>query len=79
MTSQQKQESKQQYRILATTRIPAATGTAALNKGHQQEMATSTAKRQQKQDLCGRAIKVEGNEARNMSVNMAVIKKSSWQ
>jgi hypothetical protein len=30
----------------------------------------------QQQDLCGIAIKVTGNEARNIAVNVAVIKKN---
>jgi hypothetical protein len=38
---------------------------------------SSTAKRQQQQDLCGKAIKVTGNEARNMAVNVTGIKKFS--
>ncbi len=37
---------------------------------------SSTAKRQQQQALCGKAIKVAGNEARNMAVNVKGIKKN---
>jgi hypothetical protein len=60
-------------RILATARIP--TGTPALSKGHKQEKAQpQEQKRPQQQDLCGKAIKVAGNEARKMAVNVAVIK-----
>ncbi len=32
-------------------------------------------KRQQEQDLCGKAIKVAGNEARKMAGNVAMKKK----
>jgi|688.fasta_scaffold2357781_1 hypothetical protein len=47
-----------------------------LSKGHQQEKAQpQQQKRQQQQDLYGKAIKVAGKEARNMTVNVAVIKK----
>jgi hypothetical protein len=35
-------------------------------------------KRQQQQDPCGKAIKVAGNEARNIAVSVAVIKKNLW-
>ena len=65
--------------MLATARIPAATGTPALSRGHQQEKAQSQQqKRQQQQDLCGKAIKVAGNEARNMAVIVAVTTKIWW-
>jgi hypothetical protein len=51
----------------------------ALIKGHQQEKPQpQQQKRQQQQDLCGKTImKVAGNEARNMGVNVvaSVIKK----
>jgi hypothetical protein len=61
--------------MLATARIPAATGTPALSKGHQQVKAQpQQQKRQQQQDLCGKPVKVAGNEARNMAVNEVVIK-----
>jgi hypothetical protein len=64
--------------MLATARIPAATGTPALRKGHQQEKAQpQQQKRQQQQDLCGKAIKVAGNEVENMAANVAEIKKFS--
>jgi hypothetical protein len=60
----------------ATARIPAATGTLALSKGHQKEMAEpQQQKRQQPQNLCGKALKVTGKEARDIAVNVAVIKK----
>jgi len=63
--------------MLATARIPAATGTPALGKGHKQERAQpQQQKHQQQQDLCGKAIKVAGNEARNVAVNVAMIKKN---
>ena len=63
--------------MLETAWIPAVTGTPALSKGHRQEKAQSQQqKRQQKQDLCGKAIKVAGNEARNMAVNVAMTKKN---
>jgi hypothetical protein len=63
--------------MLATARIPAATGTPALSKGHQQEKAQPQQQTcQQQQDLCGKAIKVAGNEARNIAVNLALIKKN---
>jgi hypothetical protein len=45
-----------------------------LRKGHQQEKAQPK-KRQQQQDLCGKAIKVAGNEVKNMAANVAEIKK----
>jgi hypothetical protein len=62
--------------MLATVRVSAATGTPALSKGHQQEEAQpQKQKRQQQQDLCGKAIQVAGNEARNMALNVAVTKK----
>jgi hypothetical protein len=65
--------------MLATARIPAATGTPFLGQGHQEEKAQSQQqKRQQQQDLCGKAIKVAGNDARNMAVIVAVIKKIWW-
>jgi hypothetical protein len=55
--------------MLTIARIPAATGTPALSKAHQQEKAQyQQQKCQQQQDLCGKAIKVAGNEARNMAV-----------
>jgi hypothetical protein len=62
--------------MLATARIPAAnTGTPALSKGHKQETAQpQQQKRQQQQDLCGKAIKRAGNEARNMAVNVTKIR-----
>jgi hypothetical protein len=41
-----------------------AAGTPALIMGHKQEKAQPQhKKRQQQQDLCGKAIKVAGNEA----------------
>jgi len=41
--------------ILATGRIPAATGTPALSRGHKQEKTQpQQKKRQQQQDLCGK-------------------------
>jgi hypothetical protein len=47
----------------------------ASSKGHQQEKAQiQQQKRQQQQDLCGKAIKGAGKEARNMAVNVAL-----WQ
>ncbi len=62
--------------MLATARIPAAAGMPALSKGHQQEKAKPQQRtRQPQQVLCGKAINVAGNEARNMAVNVAVIKK----
>jgi hypothetical protein len=62
--------------MLATARIPAATGTPALSKGCHQENAQPQQQRCQKQqDLCGKA-KVAGNEDRNMAVNVALIKKN---
>jgi hypothetical protein len=64
-------------RMLATARIPAAIGTPALRKRHQQEKAQpQQQKRQQQHDLCGKAIKEAGKEARNMAVNVAVMKKN---
>jgi hypothetical protein len=46
--------------MLATARIPAATGTPALSKEHQQEKAQPQQQtRQQQQDLCGKAVKME--------------------
>jgi hypothetical protein len=60
---------------VATTRIPAATGTTALSKGHQQEKAKpQEQKRQQQQELLyveKQAVKVAGNETRNMAVNVS--------
>ncbi len=54
--------------MLATARIPVATGTPALSKGHQHEKAQpQQQRRQQQQELCGKAIKVAGKEARNMT------------
>jgi hypothetical protein len=48
--------------ILATARIPAATGRPAFSKGHQQEKAQPQKQKvHQQQDLCGKAIKVAGN------------------
>jgi hypothetical protein len=62
--------------MLATARIPSATGTPAFGKGHQQEKAQpQQQKRHQYKDLCGKAMKVAGYEARNMAVNVALI----WQ
>jgi hypothetical protein len=44
--------------ILATTRIPAATGTPVLSKGHKQEKPQPQRQRcQQQRDLCGKTIK----------------------
>jgi hypothetical protein len=44
--------------MLATARIPAATETPALSKGHQQEKAQPQQKKgQQQQDLCGKSYK----------------------
>jgi hypothetical protein len=61
--------------MLATARIPAATGTPALSKGHQQEKAQpQQQKRQQRQDLCGKPVK--RNEDINMAVNVAALKKN---
>jgi hypothetical protein len=49
--------------MLASARIPAATGLPALSKRHQQEKPQpQQQKRQQQQDLCGKAIKVAGME-----------------
>ncbi len=50
--------------LLATARIPAATGTPALSKGHQQQ-----------QDLCGKSKKLAGKAARNMAVKCGSDKK----
>jgi hypothetical protein len=49
----------------------------ALSKGHQQEKEQCQQQKrlqQQDEDLCGKTIKVAGNEVRNMDVNVAVIK-----
>jgi hypothetical protein len=49
--------------MLATARIPAATGTPALSKGYQQEKAQpQLQKRQQQQDLCGKNKKKSGRK-----------------
>jgi hypothetical protein len=51
----------------ATAGMLAAARTPALSKEHKQEKEQpQKQKRQQQQDLCGIAIKVAGNEARNM-------------
>jgi hypothetical protein len=74
MTPQQQQEST--AGMLATIGIPAATGMRALSQVHKQEKTQpQQQKRHQHQDLCGKAIKVAGNEARNMAVNVAKKKK----
>jgi hypothetical protein len=53
--------------MLATARIPAATGIPALSKGHKQEKAKpQRQKSQQPPNLCGKAIKVTGKEGRNI-------------
>ncbi len=71
MTPQEQQENKQEQAM-----IPAETGMQALSKGHQHEKAQPQQhKRQQQQDLCGKATKVAGNEDRNITVNVAAIKK----
>jgi hypothetical protein len=55
--------------MLASAKIPAATGLPAFSKGHQQEKPQP-----QQQDLFGKAIiKMAGNGSRNMAVNVAVI------
>jgi hypothetical protein len=72
--------------MLATARIPAATGTSALSKGHQQEKAQSQQQKcQPQQDLCGKAMKVAGNEARNIWLcmwqwhkNLVAVKVPKW-
>jgi hypothetical protein len=65
------------YDIAATAGKQATAGMLAtprmqhehsLSEGHQQEKAQP----QKQKDLCGKAIKVAGNEARNMAVNVAV-------
>ncbi len=67
---------QQTAEMLATARTPAATAKPALSKCNNEEKAQlQQQKCQQVQDLCGKAIKVAGNEARNISVNVAVIKK----
>ncbi len=43
--------------MLATTRIPAATGTPAFSKGHQQEKPQAKGKTPATADLCGKTIK----------------------
>jgi hypothetical protein len=58
--------------MLATTRIPAATGTPVLSKGHQQEKPQP---QQQKTPATAGSVwknykKVTGHEARNMAVNV---------
>jgi hypothetical protein len=61
--------------MLATARIPAATGTPALSKEYQQEKAQpQQQKYQQQQDRCGKAMKMAGNDAINITVNVAVTK-----
>jgi hypothetical protein len=51
----------------------------ALNKGHKPEKAQPQQQKcQQERDLCRKAIKMAGNEARNMAVNVAVITKIWW-
>jgi hypothetical protein len=63
--------------MLATARIPAATGTPGLSKGHKQEKAQPSAAKTPATagSVCGKAIKVAGNEARNMALNVAMSKK----
>jgi hypothetical protein len=64
MTPQQQRQAT--AGMLATARVPEATGTPALSEGHTQEKAQPRQqKRQQQQDLCGKDLKVTGNEARN--------------
>ncbi len=63
--------------MLATTRIPAATGTPALSKGRQQEKPQP---QQQKKPATAGSVwktvkKRAGHEARNMAVNVALTKK----
>jgi hypothetical protein len=53
--------------MLATARIPAATGMQASRKSQHQQQ-----KCQQQQVLRGKAIKVAGKEPRNVTVNMNV-------
>ncbi len=60
---------------MATARIPAEKGTPALSKGCQRAQPQQQTCQQQ-QDLCGKAIKVAGNTARNIAVNVALIKKN---
>jgi hypothetical protein len=65
--------------MLATARIPAATGTPALSKEYEQEKARpqqQKCQQLQQQDLCGKAMKMAGNDARNITVNMAVTKEN---
>jgi hypothetical protein len=63
--------------MLTIAGIPAATGTPALSKVHQQGKAQSHQQKcQQQQDLCSKARKVAGNEAINMAV---AVKKKIWR
>jgi hypothetical protein len=73
MTPQQQQKSKQS-RDVGNSKDPiAATGKQAFSKRHQQEKAQPQQQKcQQQQDLSGKAIKVAGNEARNIAVTVAV-------
>ncbi len=61
--------------MLATARIPAASGTPPSSKGHQQKKAQHQQQKcMQQQDLRGNAIKVARKKARNMAGNVTVIK-----
>ncbi len=49
--------------ILATARIPAATGTPSLGKGHEQEKSQPQQQKcQQQRDLYGKALKIAGKK-----------------
>ncbi len=61
---------------MATARIPAVTGTPALSKGHQQEKGNLNSKKPATAGSCGKTIKVARNAARDVAVNVAVIKKN---
>ncbi len=66
-------------RDVGNSKDPSSNRNVSLYQGHQQEKVrtTSTAKTLATAgSVCGKAIKVAGNAARNMAVNVAVIKKN---
>jgi hypothetical protein len=67
-------------RDVGNSRDPSSNRNASFKpQGHKQEKAQpQQQKRHQHQDLCGKAIKVAGNEARNMAGNVAMKKKIWW-
>jgi hypothetical protein len=67
-------QSETNLRYPSNSRKATTAGMLARKQGHPQDKAQpQQQKLQQQQDLCGKAIKVAGNEARNKAVNVTVI------